>query len=357
MARNLRTAHARGVLCWAIALYLALQLSLTLVTDFWRPGWRHPEYGRKLALLKTRMPAHGRAPDVLALGTSRTAFGFRPADDDRVWEFNFGLTGIGPLQQFACLRRLLDEGVRPGRLLIEIHPPLLHQTPEWNELRRIDLARLGWTDLRVLIGYSHTPAALCRRWVISRLGATYTHRAVLVRRWLPEWLDEDRRREAARLDEISVSGWQPVPARPTDDAERRRMNAWSAGLYAGAWKEFVISEFPRQAVDEMLDLCRRERIEAALVLLPEGDEFRGHYPAAAWDRLHDYLADVSRSRGVPVFDCGQWCEESHICDGQHLLPEGAAAFSARLETDVLRSWRSRRATPTTIADRASGARR
>lgn len=357
MARKSQTVHARGAVCWAIAVYVALQFLLTLATDVWRPELRHPEYGRKLVLLKSRVQAHRGAPDVLALGTSRTAFGIRPIDRGRDWEFNFGLTGIGPLQQLACLRRLLDEGVRPGRLLIEIHPPLMHQTPEWNELRRINLARLGWTDLHVLIDYSHAPADLCRRWLISRLGASYTHRAELVRRCLPDWLAEDRRREAVRLDEINPSGWQPVPARPSDEADRRRMNAWSAGLYAGAWQEFEISEFPRRAIDEMLDLCRRERIEAALLLLPEGGEFRGHYPAAAWDRLHEYLAEVSRLHGVSVFDCGQWCPDRLICDGQHLLPEGAAAFSVRLETDILRRWRSRGTWPATIAGRAVGARR
>lgn len=339
MASN-QAIHARGAVCWAIALYLVVQLALTLVTDFWRPAVRHPEYGRKLALVKVGFTAHGRPPDLLALGTSRTAFGFRPVDDGRVWEFNFGLTGIGPLQQLACLRRLLDEGIRPARLMIEIHPPLMHQTAEWNELLRIDLARLGWNDLRRLIGYSHAPASLGGRWLISRLGASYTHRAELVRRFLPDWLDEDRRREATCLGQISPGGWQPVPARPANEAERRRMNSWSAGLYAVAWNEFAISEFPRRAIEDMLDLCRREGIEAALLLLPEGDEFRGHYPAAAWRRLHEYLAEVSRSRGVPVFDCCGWCPDTLICDGQHLLPEGAAAFSARLETDVLRRWSS-----------------
>lgn len=351
MARN-QTTHARGALCWAIALYLAAQLALTLATDFWCPAVRHPEYGRKLALLKAHLPTHARSPDLLALGTSRTAFGFRPIDDGRVWEFNFGLTGIGPLQQLACLRRLLDEGIHPARLLIEIHPPLMHQTPEWNELVRIDVARLGWTDLNRLIGYSRAPGDLCGRWFISRVGASYTHRAELVRRFLPDWLDEDRRREAVRLDQISTGGWQPVPARPADEAERRRMNAWSAGLYTVAWNEFAISEFPRRAINDMLDLCGREGIEAALLLLPEGEEFRGHYPAAAWDRLHEYLATVSRSRGVPVFDCGGWCADTLICDGQHLLPEGAAAFSTRLESEVLRRWRS-----PAIAGRATAPRR
>jgi hypothetical protein len=340
MVANLRTAHARGAVCWAIAGYLALQIGLTFVTDFWRPEWRHPEYGRKLALVQAGLRAHHAPPDVLALGTSRTAFGIRPADGARGWEFNFGLTGIGPLQELACLRRLLDEGVRPARLLIEIHPPLMHQTAEWNELRGIDLARLGWSDLRALIGYSHEPADLCWRWLVSRAGASYTHRAELVRRCLPDWLGDDRRHEADRLDQITASGWQPLAARPHNAQERRRMNAWSAGLYAGAWREFTVSEFPRRAIDEMLDLCRQQGIDVALVLLPEGDEFRSHYSAAAWARLGDYLAETSRARGVPVFDCGDWCSEDLVCDGQHLLPEGAAAFSARLESDLLAAWGS-----------------
>ncbi|MGH8165392.1 MAG: hypothetical protein ACREP1_13770, partial [Rhodanobacteraceae bacterium] len=211
---------------------------------------------------------------MLALGTSRTAFGFRAqrsaASDGPTWQFNFGLTGIGPVQDLIGLHLILAEGVRPTHLLIEIHPAFLHQTADWCEARAVDVRKLDWRDLTVLSRYAFAPRSLALRWIASRLSPWHSYRVELLRRLAPAWLEEASRRDARMLVETDDSGWSRFPLRPADDAERQRVGKWCADLYTGALTRFEVTGVPLLAIDEMLAICRREQIEAALVLMPEG---------------------------------------------------------------------------------------
>ncbi|HQU43534.1 MAG TPA: hypothetical protein PK867_12030 [Pirellulales bacterium] len=321
--------------------FAALQAAFALVTDRWWPALRHPEYGRKLALLKAQQTAHSGQPLLLALGTSRMAFGFCAAgseNSDAAWQFNFGLTGIGPVQELVCLHRLLWAGVQPAQLLIEIHPAFLHQTCDWCESRAIDVRKLDWHDLSVVRRHAFEPRELASRWIVSRLSPWYSYRLELLRRVAPGWVDEAHLRDEQMLGQTDASGWSRFPLRPADDAERQRVGRWCADLYTRPLTDFEVSDVARRAIAEMLEVCRRRQIDAALVLMPEGELFRGRYPSLALPRIDAYLAEVRRAFDVRVFDCRRWCLDEQFCDGQHLLPEGAEAFTARLRGDLLAPW-------------------
>ena len=331
------------------------------MTDRYWPALRHPEYGRKLALLTTEAAARPREPLLLALGTSRTAFGFCPASDKSptaAWQFNFGLTGIGPVQQLLCLHRLLAAGIRPAQLLIEIHPAFLHQTCDWCETRAVDVRKLDWSDLRVMRRYAFEPRELTFRWLASRMAPWYAYRVELLRRAAPGWLDEACQRDERMLVQTDRFGWSRFPLRPADDAERQRVGKWSADLYTVALTGFEVTDVPRRAIAEMLDICRREQIDSALVLMPEGELFRRRYPSAALTRLDEYLSQVRRDFALRVFDCRDWCDDAQFCDGQHLLPEGAAAFTTRLHDRLLAPWLAETNRPAAeVAQRPQGSAR
>ena len=343
---QLRSATGCAALAWGLLWFATLQMAFAVVVDRC-PAIRHPEYGRKLALLEGQAVAHRGRPLLLALGTSRTAFGFCPSaeGDEDAWQFNFGLTGIGPVQQLVCFHRLLAAGVRPTRLLIEIHPAFLHQTPDWCEARAVDVRKLDWPDLAVMCRHAYDPRALAWAWTASRLSPWYSYRAEVLRRVAPGWLDEASRRDERMLVATDAFGWSRFPVRPADEAERQRVSKLCADLYTGALSEFEVTDVARQAIDEMLALCRNEQIDAALVLMPEGDLFRQRYSHTALARLDDYLEEVRRSVDVRIFDCRLWCDDALFCDGQHLLPEGATAFSARLRGDLLSPWLTEKSRP------------
>src|SRR5262249_7123958 len=146
----------RAALLWGVALFAGLQLALAGVMEKWRPEWRDPEYGCKLARLQARQAEAPGRPLVVVLGSSRAALGFRPdavaaeAVGERPVVFNFAIAGAGPLTELLQLRRLLAAGVRPDWLVIEVMPPLLHQEWPWVEENLIHVERLAWADLRLL---------------------------------------------------------------------------------------------------------------------------------------------------------------------------------------------------------------
>lgn len=339
--RRARQAVAgRTALTAALLTFTALQIAAGVVIDQWYPSLRHPEYGRKLALLRTQAARHPGESLLLALGTSRTAFGFCAAatDDEPAWQFNFGLTGIGPVQELICFHRLLAAGVRPARLLFEIHPAFLHQTPDWCEARAVDVRKLDATDLAVFRRYAFQPADLCWRWAMCRVSPWYAYRTELLGRLAPGWTDDAHRRNEQMLVGTDSHGWSRYPVRPADQAERNRLERLCAGLYAYPLTDFDASELSKRAIAEMLQLCRREQIDAALLIMPEGEQFRALYTAQAQQRLESYLSRLRQTASVPVFDCRQWCGDEQFCDGQHLLPEAAAAFTTRLRDRDLAPW-------------------
>lgn len=335
VARNTLARGRTSLVCAAMA-FVSLQAALAIAADCIWPGLRYPEYGRKLALVKGRLAEYGTQPAVVAVGTSRTAFGFAPGAMQASsaaaadWQFNFAMTGQGPIQELLCVHRLLDEGVRPRRLLIEIHPPLLHQAYPYFEPGLSDIGRLTWADLTILARYVERPRRLYADWVCSRCVPWHTHRRHLLGFVAPCLLTELERTDLNLTRQTDRSGWSQFPVRPTDAANRRVMEEWAVGLYVEYLRDFAISDAPRRAIAELLEICRREQVEPALVLMPECGRFRQGYSAAAMAALEHWLAQMRRQYGVAVFDCRDWCADDQFCDGHHMLPEGARRFSSRL---------------------------
>jgi len=337
--------RGRAAIGWGLVAFATLQAGVSWIIDRWEPGLRDPEYGRKLALLRLAQAAQGDRALLLALGTSRTVFGFCPHAGlegpmkTPPWQFNFGITGTGPLQELMYLHRLLDAGFHPQRLLVEIHPPLLHQTRDWCETKAVDVRRLDWRDVRVLARCDIEPIKLWLKWLPTSLVPCQAHSVAILRRFAPRWSNSDaRRRDELLLQDTNVDGWARFPIRTHDDQERQRVETGTVGLYSQALDDFVVTEGPRRALAEILDLCRSRRITAALFLMPEGRRFRERYPSEAQARLGEYLENLSHEYGVAVFDARAWCGDGQFFDGQHLLPEGAASFTARFEHDAVGPW-------------------
>src|SRR5262249_18232439 len=117
----------------ALACFAVGQVGFTAMIGTRYPEIQDPEYGTRLRNLRTRLAEGGWAqPDVLAMGSSRIAVGFRPGVLTPVGDsgsprlvFNFGLCYSGPLLELMCLHRLLADGIRPCFILLELWPPML----------------------------------------------------------------------------------------------------------------------------------------------------------------------------------------------------------------------------------------
>jgi hypothetical protein len=333
--------RARAALAWGLALFVCGQVGVRLGQRL-DPQIGEREFGRKLSDLRSTLAANPGRPLLLMLGSSRVATGFRPdalpSRPDRPGgtpiAFNFSLVGTGPEIAHLVLHRLLAEGIRPERVLVEYWPPFGSTRRTYRDFTdRIEVGHLDPAGARLLGGYLASPLGMYREWLSAQLAPAYADRSAWLGRFAPAWAT----RPAApdhRLRNLDRSGWW-TPDVPTDPETNRRLRARLQSHYAPILARFRTHETPDRALRATLDLCRREGIQAAVVVLPEGPEFRSWYPREALARVGTYLECLRRECRVPVIDARAWVPESGFMDGHHLLPAGATRFTSQLGRAVL----------------------
>jgi hypothetical protein len=337
--------HHRAALLAGLAILATAQLGLLGVLECGPPGLRDPEYGTKLARLRARLAERtNRGPLAVFLGSSRVGCGVRPEVlPASTWDgaepvpmvFNFALTRSGPLWELLCLRRMLADGIRPDWVLVEVWPPLVCAEVGEHEAEadRTDLQRLRWRDLEVVGRYHPQPRALYRDWAQAQLAPWYAHRFLLRNQYAPSWLPPERRCDAGWVG-IQEGGWLEIPQYGAGEEGWRARHEPVRKAYAGTFDHFRPSEVSEAALRELLAVCRRERIQATLLLLPDG--MRSCCLPAARAQQDAFLQRLSRECAVDAIDLRDWLREPEFFDAVHLNHQSAAAFTRQLGREVLR---------------------
>jgi hypothetical protein len=333
---------ARSALFWGVAVFLVSQLGLALAIEWRLPELREPYYAYKAERLQERIEAAPAAPTVVMLGSSRVVYGLRGQslerelagrDGDSPIVFNFGMPGAGPLTQLLALKRLLAEGVRPDVLLIEVLPPVLAGHVPLAEVNRMAPERLWLEDIPVAERYIAPGGGLRAEWWRAWPLPAYHHRFAIVSRVAPALLPFPLRLDWFR--HIDDSGWIPPPWKERTPERYRHALERTRGEYLYYLEDFRLGGPNCQALRELLDLCRQERIATVLVLMPEGDDFRGWYSPGAWAQVEGFLQQLPREYGVPLVNAREWSADDDFADSHHLMPAGAERFTARLGREVI----------------------
>lgn len=340
--RRLRlVSQARTTLATAIAIFGLLQLGLAAAIEMRLPQLRDPIYGDKLLQLKRQIAAAPtEAPLVVMLGSSRTVHGLDAEKLERelahrrrgpVIAYNFGLPGAGPFTELVCLRRLLAEGIRPDLALVEVLPPMLAgQTPCY-DLGQYPADRIWRREIPLVERYTaeiFPERRLELEWWQSCLAPFHSHRFALMRVVCPTFVPPEGRGHL--FAQFDARGWNAMPEQ-IRTAERLESALKTAHReYAYLLAEFKLGGAACQALREILEVCRAERIPAALVLMPEGHEFRSWYPPDALEEIDSFLAELSRQFSAPIVDGRQWIADGGFLDSHHLLAPGAERFSELL---------------------------
>jgi hypothetical protein len=342
--KALFTRRSRGALAWALAGFVLLQLGLTVGISLWWPEMGDPDCDYKKQRLCQRHRHEGaRAAAVWMLGSSRTALGFKGKELENrlgreigkpVIAFNFGLTGAGPVTELVTLKRLLAEGIRPDLLLVEVLPPLLaNQFPMPIEGHWLVAERLRLSEVSLLESYGLDGKKLRRSWFASWLVPWYTQRFNLLSRTVPAWLPWQVRKDWFRT--ADDSGWVDFSPPVTTAEQYRRAVDRARQEYAPYLAGFRLGGPACQALRDLLELCRREGIGTALVMMPEGTEFRNLYPPPVWGQVRAYLDGLSREYGIPLINGREWIPDGDFSDSHHLRGHGATAFTQLLGNEVL----------------------
>jgi len=172
-----------------------------------------------------------------------------------------------------------------------------------------------------------------RDWWLSWTQPGYAHRFALVSTVAPSLLRSGDRQDEFRTEDRG--GWIPLPE--ISSPERRAAALDKARRdFAHQLQSMRAGGRPVQLLDEMLRLCRKENIQAVLVLMPEGPVYRSWYASEVWQQIRGVLGDLQQRHGVPLVDARCWFDSEDVfLDSHHLLPAGAAAFTRRLGGEAL----------------------
>lgn len=111
-------------------------------------------------------------------------------------------------------------------------------------------------------------------------------------------------------------------------------------MYDGALEDPEPGLEPLRALHDLLALCRRERVPAALVVTPESSAFR----ALSGDhegRIMEAVRAAARDFDAPVYDALAWVDDDGFWDGHHLAADGAERYTERFGREALAAELSR----------------
>lgn len=335
--RARRDARRRAVraLGWGVVVFAAFQLGLAAAAETWH-GVRDPMYGDKFAKLRARVEAAPAGmPVVVMLGSSRTGMAFhgRRAEEalgGRAVAFNFGIPAAGPVTELVYLRRLLDAGVTPDLLLVEVLPTMLADGPAAPiEQNWLVADRLRAPEVDVVIDHGFDADATRERWRTSVLVPWYALRFQLMSRLSPSALPGQVRMDWGRG--ADAWGWGTTLSQTVTDEEHRRKVAQAYAEYGPTLAGLRPGGPAAGALRELIAECRTRGIPLRLVLTPEGTTFRGWYPPDAEERLAAFLGTLD----AEVIDARRWLPDDAFVDSHHMFAVGAGAFSERLAQDVI----------------------
>lgn len=336
-------------LVWAVTAFACSQAALGLSV---RAGWvpvqdlvfankvRPLEKHRAFGGAKTP----GRPTTILALGSSRTMSGLDARrlggaltrDTGRpTVAFNFGIPAAGPITTNLYLRRLLAEDIRPDFVLVEVLPPFLAGQLEapmearWLQTHRVRGAEF---DLLARWGFAlkqERPAAW-QYW----LAGSYLHRSALLSQAVPNWVPYDQVCDTRRVTD--AYGWVSQRQDEVTPEQYQKGLSNAQRQYERVLARFDLGGPACGALADLLDLGRREGIATAILLMPEGTDFRAMYPAEALRQVDAFLLELRRTFDVPVIDARLWLADTYFADGHHLLRGGAEHFTERLALELPR---------------------
>ena len=210
---------------------------------------------------------------------------------------------------------------------MEVNPGLCRN--EWKTI--LDLS--SWSDLGTLSHYY--PLKRFRIPVLRNhfLMPWFQHRSELQERYLRE-----QQHGRGNL-QISAHGWLLLGGETVGEDDRLRLTENERQLWVPVLSDdFEVSANAKRAYRDLLSLCHSERIEVALILMPQGETARSWACPAVNEVMDTFLGELADEYRVPVFDTRDWFDDSYFCDSSHFLRPGSRRFTRRLEREILQPW-------------------
>lgn len=341
--RRIRS-QARPALLWTLLFFVAGHLAVGLYLHSRHPEFFDPEVSLRMRKLPQRLAETPGRPLALAIGSSRIVLGLRPEavmeqmknDPDQAVLFNFSMLGVGPVGQRLLLHRLLQKGIEPKWLFVEVWPPILTQSFPFTEEIRTFRHDVVWSDVRIIARLYHRGWEAAGQVIAETLAPLVQYRETVLRHYAPSLL-------SPALQQLADGGFEKHLQYNLDAFGWVRFDLWPSLLhhdrarlvYKGLFDNFSVSTVSDRALRGMLEECRAHDIRVVFLLMPDHSLVRGWYTSMQ-HRILPYLRRLSAEHDAPIVDARAWHADDDIPDCTHLSAKGAQAFSERFGRDVYR---------------------
>jgi hypothetical protein len=336
-----RRAVASMVWAWFIAM-----AAFNFFLHEARPDWNNPRLAAQHQQLRREIRNAGDARTVVILGSSRSQMGLSPAamtgpnGATGAVVVNFSTPGAGPYRHLLALHRLIESGLRPDAVLIEILP--IHLGVESKDSPEVELAHgpaeFSRSDFFAYGPYWRQPLDSTGTWAEARFRIASAQRIAILARTAP-WLLNAEETSRFRIDPPEYGGWIRFDKPDMSDAERARRFAHSEREYRNALSRFAVNPDIARVYRDLIDRCRAEGIAVALFFMPESPRFRQWTSPETKHTIMAFVHTLARESGTAVFDATDWIDrETDFSDGHHLLAHGAIPFSERFGRECLAPW-------------------
>ena len=333
--------QARAAVLWAIGVLVLGQAFLRYGIDHLWPELRDPAFEIKARRLTQVIAQSPRPPvTVLMFGSSvaRNIFRAEYLEEQLSRELNrpaavmnMSCVGAGPLTELVWTRRLLDRGVRPDFVCVEVTPFLYNTPGPPFDAPRFPEHLLTEADLEIVERYSGD-AELRHKWSQFRWFPAYEHRLTIVN-CLSESLVPIQDRVPTWRDSKDRRFWAALPSPSAEQLQATLVNV--KGMFESQLRYFAPGEPSIHALEELLALLHREGIPTAVILAPVGPTVRKLYPKEPLDRFVQQVIQLSDRYSCRYLDAFDWLGEDMFGDSIHATAEGADVFSNRLAREVL----------------------
>jgi hypothetical protein len=319
--------------------YLAIQLAFIAWADNCRPGIYDPEYEGRLRILEQRRSERPDQPVLLVLGSSRSVSAFRPEllppiESDAGQEllaFNFAHTYAGPSYMYLTYRRLLEKGIVPRWIVLEIMPSLAKKQHKAVYTGSIVASEFEW-----LVGH-HETGDLVVEYFKARALPWERLRSPIMHNYL-SCIDVSQRNFAVYADYDRLGGIKMSPEIKADpEVVAQQVRAPNA---SGAHSMLTFKPDPRgeRSLRALFDLCRQHGTQVAIILSSESPAFRERYTPEAYRQIGEHYRQVADEFGAPFVDAREWLDETDFSDGSHAVYSGQVKFTERIAEVLIRKW-------------------
>jgi hypothetical protein len=341
---GLRRKWARSAVWCGLAAFILLTVGMAAAVDTVWPEWRDPEFGCRVDQLREWKAKAPERPLVVAFGSSRTQMGIVPgvmnlADEpDSPLLYNFGYRGAHPLGAHLQFTRLLDSGITPAAVLIQLAPAelMISDPAEW-QMPPAWRRRFSLGDIRRLAPHTTDFDPFYETWLESHIRPWTAYKYGLRSDWAPSWQTYAHRYDFT-WEFMDKYGFAPCVEPMISEEEQARRHEELRRRHADTFTAFAPTERTQAILHEWVERCAQSGIAVAFYWAPESPSCMAFYTPEAREKVNAYSKQLAEEFGVPVFPAPTHLHRLDFSDEYHLRHPGAERYSRWLGENYLKPW-------------------